>query len=495
MAANTTKTISLGSPLTPIKMCTFHDLPIDIICEGCDKFICSECAKTDHKSHNWKTITTAANERRRGLQEFLRKIKEGDLYKIDKKLEKMSQRITENKKQCYSEIKKLKMHVDEIMARLTEIKKRNEKTIQDNLVKKNDQVNHEISELKKKKKRIVDTVEFMEENNSNMSDYSVIDNHRELTKMLSEFEVHVTNCAHSMRFTKGEINIDFLKSFVGETLEDMDNISVAHINTFRHGDKNILSLKKFCEDQCYIHELNSKYIAEVNPKCTKKYKFRIFPIDMCVANNNNVYFTEFSNNEINCLSPLGSVSTVSSTDHMEPVGICQSVDGGLLVTLIDKESDLFKLEPHSRRLVRYITVTGDVIHEYEYQEDGHTRLFTLPYRVTQNRNSDICVVNRTSDAKGELVIISPSGRLRSVYRGQNLTEYFTPTDVVCDSLCNILVTDTNNKQIHLLTPNGVFLKFLLTENEVNHPSSLSLYKSTLWVGYVEGLVKVFQYIM
>ncbi|XP_062620541.1 uncharacterized protein LOC134282110 [Saccostrea cucullata] len=206
-----------------------------------------------------------------------------------------------------------------------------------------------------------------------------------------------------------------------------------------------------------------------------------------------MFISLISEKSISCLSPSGSVFTVISTDPLVPGGICQSVDGGLLVTLIDLESDLYKIVSHSRRLVRHITLTGDVIHEYEYQEDGQTRLFTMPYKVTQNSN--ICVVNRSSDTTGELVILSPSGHIKSVYSGQNLKESLNPSDIVCDSLYNILVSDCNNKQIHLLNPDGEFLKFLLQENEVNSPYSLTLYKSTLWVGYAGGFVKVFQYTM
>ncbi|XP_061185005.1 uncharacterized protein LOC133193021 [Saccostrea echinata] len=215
----------------------------------------------------------------------------------------------------------------------------------------------------------------MEDNNSTMSDYSLIDNHRELTKILSNLEVHTTNCEHSVRFTRD---------------------------------------------------------------------------DMCVTDNDDVYFTDIRHKSISCLSPSGSVSTVINTDPLVPLGICQPVDSGLLVTWIDKESDVYKLESHSRRLVRHITVTGEVINEYE---DGQPRLFTFPYRVTQNSNSDICVLNRTSDTTGDLVIMSPSGRVKFVYCGKDLTKNFRSTDVVCDSLCNFLVTDLNNK-IHLLSPDG-----------------------------------------
>ncbi|XP_062622259.1 uncharacterized protein LOC134283798 [Saccostrea cucullata] len=204
--------------------------------------------------------------------------------------------------------------------------------------------------------KVIDTVEFMEENSTTMSDYSLIDNQRELTKILSELEVQMTNCEHSVRFTR-----------------------------------------------------------EVNQQGKKGHSFSIsFPTDMCVTDNGDVYFTDYNDNTIRRLSPSGSVSKVISTDPLVPSGICQSVDGGLLVTLRDNESGPYKLESKSRCLVRHITVKGDVILE--------------------------------------LVIMSPSGRMKSVYHGQNLTEDFRPVDVVSDSLCNILGTDPNNKQIHLLSP-------------------------------------------
>jgi hypothetical protein len=77
--------------------------------------------------------------------------------------------------------------------------------------------------------------------------------------------------------------------------------------------------------------------------------------------------------------------------------------------------------------MRHVTLTGDVIHEYECQEDSKARLFTLPLSVKQNGNSDICVVNRTSDTRGHVVILSYSGRMRSVYYGENLDKDFFST--------------------------------------------------------------------
>jgi hypothetical protein len=149
-------------------------------------------------------------------------------------------------------------------------------------------------------------------------------------------------------------------------------------------------------------------------------------------------------------------------------------------------------EESNTSLLKHMTLTGDVIRDYEYQEDGQTRLFTGPYRVQHNGNSDICVSNWTSETTGNLMILSSSGRVKSVYHGQDLKENFTPYDVACDSHHNIHVTDTANHRVHLLSADGEFLKFLLTEDKVLVPSALSVYGSTLWVGCGNGTVKLFQ---
>uniref|UniRef100_A0A8W8IZ02 Uncharacterized protein n=1 Tax=Magallana gigas TaxID=29159 RepID=A0A8W8IZ02_MAGGI len=138
------------------------------------------------------------------------------------------------------------------------------------------------------------------------------------------------------------------------------------------------------------------------------------------GNNGDAYPTDHNNRTIVRLSPSGLVSTVFSTAPLVSLGIYQSPEGVLLVTLKDNESELYKPVSHSRRLIRHVTLTGDVIRENEHQGDGQTRLFTVPQSVKQNTNPDICVGNWTSESTGELVILSFTGSLKFVYRGQKL---------------------------------------------------------------------------
>ena len=137
------------------------------------------------------------------------------------------------------------------------------------------------------------------------------------------------------------------------------------------------------------------------------------------------------------------------------------MNGELLITLKDSESDQYELNSRSRHLVRHVTLRGYVICEYEFLENsaGQTRLFTNPWGVTQNGYTDICVIKGTSDTSSELLIISVSGSFKSVYHGQDNKETFKATDVVCDIHFNIIVSQLNNSElknssIYLLSPDG-----------------------------------------
>ncbi|XP_065928726.1 tripartite motif-containing protein 2-like [Magallana gigas] len=604
-----------------IPMCIKHDLNIDITCEDCDEFICSQCAKTDHKDHDWKTIPTAGSQRRRELKKTLSNVKEKDIAEIDEKIKKASKQKEGNKKCCDSEVSKLQKHYDAIVSKLDEIKKNLETKLVEDLERKNAEVSKKKLDLEKKRDNIKDLVEFLEDKHGTMSDYSLIDNLRDLTNLVSNTDSDIERGDHSVRYRGGDISEGSLESIMGQTF-DLDDFSVTETDSFQYGDECLQVLEAIDKDICLVRAHKSECFERMNIRNKKTEKSNICGNDVCVTDKGDVYFTDYSNPVIVRLSPSGSASTVLSTAPLVPVGICQSTEGGLLVILVDDGTNIFHLDSKCRRLVRHVTLTGDVIREYEYHEDGQTRLFTLPWRVRQNGNTDICVVNRTSQCTGELVILSSSGFLKSVYQGSNLmfnptdvvcdshcniivTDYrkskihllspdgefmnnpaivrlspsgsastvfnkaplvpfgicqsteggllvtlvdddtkkihpdsksrrlvihvtltgdviretsqstdelvilsssgflktvyhgqkltFDPTDVVCDSHCNIIVSDYSNCQMHLLSPDGEFMKYLLTENVVTNPWSMSLYKSTLWVGDYQGLIKVFQF--
>jgi hypothetical protein len=217
----------------------------------------------------------------------------------------------------------------------------------------------------------------------------------------------------------------------------------------QYSGKPVYILSAFSKNDGYANFVESKCIKHITKQGEKKKKYNAAVNGVCVTDAGDIYVTDRENEVVVRLSPSGSVSTVVRTHPLTPTVICQSLDGGLLVTMEDEES--------KTSLPRHTTLTGDVICDYEYQEDGQTSLFTVAYRVKQNGNSDICVVNQTSETTGNLMILSSSSRVNSFYHGQNLKDNFAPSDVACDFRCNILVTELFNHRVHLLSPAGLEL--------------------------------------
>nr|XP_022336251.1 uncharacterized protein LOC111132719 [Crassostrea virginica] len=485
----------LGTPQEHALMCEKHALmPIDLTCEDCEEFICSKCAKKDHKDHDWDTISSAATLRTRGLLKAMTKIEDEDIQQIDEKIQKASKQMDKNKRRCEIEIERIQRHFDAILEKLEKIKQRHEQILRDCLESKNADVSKVKSNLEEKKKKLLQLVKSMKENGITMTDINLIKTHRELTKLTSTEVEYKQKPDFLLRHEGGDINEAVLESMTGQTF-DAEQITVTETDSFQSDEEQIIVLEAMNEETCLLADDESPCVKQFNKSGKKEKQFSIDVNDVCITENNQVYFTDADNKSIFRLSPAGSVSTVPvfSTDPLEPLGICQTMGRDLLVTLIENETDSYQPDPDSRRLVRHVTLTGDVIHEYEYGEDGQTRLFKVPERATQNSNTDICVINRTSENARELVILSFSGSLKSVYPEQDRREEFNLIDVVCDSYSNIIVSEALNSSVHLLSPEGEFMRYLLTENQVNHPTVLSLKKSTLWIGDLKGLVKVFQY--
>lgn len=378
---------------------------------------------------------------------------------------------------------------------LIKIRKKIETKLKENLKSKNAEMDMKKSELESKAKNVLDLVNLLEGKHSTLSDYSLISSLRDLNNLLHNKDSDKENGDHSVRYRRGVISEELVDSMMGQTL-DLDDFSVTEAESFQYGDKNIRVLRAINEDSCIIGASQLDNIEQVNKRDKKREKLNVYNVnDVYVTGNGDLYATDNSTNYIVQHSSSGSVVSLFC-NALSPIGICQSIDKGLLITFIDVASDLESVisrpKSSTRCLVSHMKPTGHVIREYEYHENGRTRLFTVPYRVKQNGNTDICVVNMTSKSTGELVILSVSGSLRNRYNGQKLVKNFHPTDVACDSRFNIIVNNFFNN-IHLLSSEGEFMKYLLTRNDVADPYSMSLCKSTLWVRNSHGLVKVFNY--
>ena len=145
----------------------------------------------------------------------------------------------------------------------------------------------------------------------------------------------------------------------------------------------------------------------------------------------------------------GKTTNVKNTSPYYPVHVGLALSGNILVTLVDEIE--FTRTAASQRKVQMISQGGELLHTYEFGEDGSSPALTMPCRPIQNFNSNVCVINvydtETGGRKGSVCGFFEDERLKFVYRGHG--KVLWPMGMCCDSQCNILCTNYVDASIHI----------------------------------------------
>ena len=269
-----------------------------------------------------------------------------------------------------------------------------------------------------------------------------------------------------------------------------DSTSVGEEKTFKEFDDIVRIIVPISCTQAWISDdwINAKLLSL---QCNKTQVKPLHPLNAFVILSKSDFIgTHYDDQVIRVVSSADKESVIMNTKPLHPTLISKTQTDQVLVTLRD-DGNFYKLQPSSRRLVLRMTRTGDILHTYEFRQDGTTRLFTFPTRAAQNGNTDICVVNCTSYDTGELIVLHQDGQVRACYR-EHEGLVLDITDVACDSDNRIIVLDFTAKCIHLLDPDVSFVRHLPSDM-FDNPLTMALYQGTLWVGFTDGTVKAFLY--
>ena len=121
-------------------------------------------------------------------------------------------------------------------------------------------------------------------------------------------------------------------------------------------------------------------------------------------------------------------------------------------------------------------------------------MFTDPYYVCTNRTGNIIV---TDFGEPHLRFFDARGNYLANYGtyGLNKEQILNPYGVCSDPYGNIFVADNQNHRIHLLAPDGSFLRFVVTKQHgLWHPMAIAVDNSgNLIVTEALGKVKIFKY--
>ena len=451
-----------------LKTCEEHpNEELSCFCKTCKKFICTTCAKTSHQGHNWDFIPLVAKKRRKEIPILCRKIKKDNMPRCREKLRVVNENISELEKASEEDVKRLegrRKAMIEAVNQFIDGQKRKRIAIKE---RKSTKLREDRSQLKTKIEYLDKMTTSLDSNIEAYTDFDVIEMEIEMLKALTKLEAYNMGVPDTeVTFVPGEVNRAVIAEMIGridETKANVDDsVTVEEVKTFKEFDNRIYKIAPISSNKAWVSEIKNNTIKQLSLQSTETNSVTLPPHnDFISLSNDDFIVIIYKNQAIRCVTSAGKVSDIASTKPLHPTWINKTQTGDILVSLTNDGAD-YKLQPSSRRLVQRMTLFRKILNTYEFREDGITRLFTLPYRTAENDNSDICVINRTSNDTGELIVLHMDGRVRVTYNGQD--SEFDPADVACDSNKRIIVLDCNKeKTLHLLSPDGIFIRYLLSD--------------------------------
>ncbi|KAK3100244.1 hypothetical protein FSP39_016903 [Pinctada imbricata] len=473
-----------------LRTCKNHDQK-EIIgyCKTCQEKICSSCIKEEHATHDWETITDILREKKRSLPKECKEIRthqlpalRRELRRFDVKIEIANIRFEQNEatlnssRQSY--ISKINQLFDD---RINECRQRSEAATQI---------------YQSKREGLKQKVEFLDVMTTSLDvDINTLPNHDILDmekEMREELEKALSYSADKYTsttvFVPGLMDVQVLENMIGE----IHSVSVEEKYNIERYSELICSINPISDTKAWIRHMKDyrSKLLDVNGEELKCMD--VHSSDFIISKSGDFVHTYQTMCSISIFSEDENEIRTIDTKPLKPTFISITDNDDILVTLVDG-GDLFNLVSTSRRIVQRMTLTGKVLYSYEFREDGKTRLFIRPLNTAENKNTNICVVNKLSKNSGELVVLHRDGRIKFTYKGDGLKlREFQPVDVECDSKCHVLVTEYISRSIHMLSSEGMYLCALCLFDNLR-PYVISLHDDNFWCGFYDGKVKVFKY--
>jgi hypothetical protein len=247
-------------------------------------------------------------------------------------------------------------------------------------------------------------------------------------------------------------------------------------------DRLVLLDKTTAWISSYRDNIIRKVVIDDKIQTIKEIPVEIY--DMTLTKSNDILISSINSSDVKLITQSGQIKPFLSVSPLITTGIHVTNNNDIILGVM--EEDTYKLTDKS---CRKIIVFGENKKEKQsYQYNKHKqRLFTVPYRIT-NVNSDIVVIDSTSNDDGRVVVLGKEGGVKWTYQGhpQINTEDkpFDPWDIVTTSVGNVIVADYNNHTLHVISGGGELLTYkVMSDQGVIYPVSLDIDTlGKLWVG-------------
>jgi hypothetical protein len=493
--------------------CVAHGDLRDMFCVDCEEKICLICGQQEHSRHDWSRTTKVLDQLKSELKEQCNVVVKERVPMLQTEIQKIKTLRDENEKLTDAEMEKIRIRTDFVVNNMQRISNELLNYCQSIKAQNEEKLDGKQKEIETYLTQLEDSLQDIEERSSTTDLSKLLLLKKTVESVPDKFQVSEQDLSlHLINFMEGKGDNDVLQSALGEIFLTYSQITVTKILEAKKGTKVIKYISPISSTQAWIREFRKSENILINIENGRTENGCVFgetqpdhiPDDFITMENGVQVYTWHAGHSVMKMSPpkvdpnemsVNKVVTLANLSNLFPVGICATAKGKFLVTAMDATAfseNLFTNRQPKKSVVILLSESGKTKKVYQYEEDGKTKLFLYPYRVAENTNGDICVVDRTALESGQLCVLSPSGALRYRYRGQGPHKSdFDPRGICCDSAGNILLSDSGNKSIHLLRENGTFLTYLIRSDEV--PWSMSMYLNTLWIGGKTGIVFAYRY--
>ena len=196
-------------------------------------------------------------------------------------------------------------------------------------------------------------------------------------------------------------------------------------------------------------------------------------VDMVLSPHGDLLLCDYENKLMMSISVNKNVKKLIKV-KWKPYGMCCLQSGNIAVTFLDEG-----------RVIIY-SVSGKIIKELD------KKLFRRPYKVAQSKTNSYLYISDIAACK--VLALDKDYRVRYDYTGQGDRGSFVPRGLCTDKTGRVLITDSTNHRVDIV--DGRFPLYLQTgEQGLRRPWSIDVdSEGNIWVGELEGDVKVMKYL-
>ena len=432
--------------------CTKHTTEeMDMYCHQCKKATCTTCMTEYHLGHKMDTIAKYSRKLTNNRERFL-----GDLTATyDLKSRRKTRQFREVK--CHNDFV-LSNNVNTLEERREHLHR-----VVDELIDKELNTckshNTELTEdFEKVEKKHIDEDGAIEKmltvfEKTSMTGFDIIEYYEDLKARVDSMDsdVDVTQFVDRLLYRKGDVDKIQMQGMVGNTKEAaLETPSPIQLSAFCNEESTVRYICPVSRGTAWVTFGVNKQFLLINKdgqqldSMTREAENAGF----FVTDDNSIITCNYHKQVVQRIVHSGETTNITNTSPLRPVSVGKALNGNILVTLVDVRSRSRTAE--SQRKVVMLTPVGDVLHEYEFGEDGSTPLLSFPMRPTQNYNSNVCVINvsalDTGKYQGQVCVFYEDGGLKFVYSSKT-EEFYAGTFAVTFCLISCVSIDHGGNRL------------------------------------------------